>query len=79
MKLFDLIKKEKAEESNEVSNKSLEGYLNLLKHMISLENQQVQTEILVYLVNECLFSENNPKCKSSASRSQGFSILLELS
>lgn len=33
-KLFDLIKKEKAEEGSEAVNKSLEGYLTLLKHLI---------------------------------------------
>jgi hypothetical protein len=38
-KLYELIKKEKPEESTENVNKALEGYLTLLKHFISLENQ----------------------------------------
>ena len=43
VKLFELIKKERSEESNESVNKSLEGYLTLLKHMISQEPQKVQS------------------------------------
>jgi hypothetical protein len=68
VRLFELIKKERSEDSNEAINKALEGYLTLIKHLISLEDQKVQNEILSYVVNECLFSENDPKCKSSPAR-----------
>lgn len=78
-RLFALIKHEQVEESNESTNKALEGYLTLLKHVICLEDQKIQNEIFSYLVNECLFSELDPKCKSSPSRRESFNVLLELS
>ena len=35
-KLFELLKKERSEESNDHASKSLEGYLILLKHFVGL-------------------------------------------
>lgn len=35
--------------------------------------------MLTYLLDECLFSHDDPKCKSSPARKECFGVLLELS
>lgn len=63
---------------NGTSNITLIGYLSLLRHLSPYEVGSIQADISNFVLYQCLFSNDDCKCKSKKSRWEALNLLKSL-